>query len=193
MNRIEYLLGVVAEEATETAQAALKALRFGLDDHHPDNDIPNREKLVIEYNQLQASMQLLDEAMVMSGLKSLVLNGRRDIRDLKQVNVLRWAERSIENGTLSEPLFPNGRLPLTERDVLPSEVLNERVALWTDLPTRVQNILACENIVFVKDLLNCSEVDILKMPHAGGVTLTDIKSALNKRGLYLRPYHLPRR
>lgn len=54
MNTLEYLLGCIGEEGGEIAIATSKAVRFGLDDCHPDRpDGPtNRERLVDELNDL---------------------------------------------------------------------------------------------------------------------------------------------
>lgn len=38
MNTTEHLLVVLGEECAEVQQNIAKALRFGLDDHHPDKN-----------------------------------------------------------------------------------------------------------------------------------------------------------
>lgn len=54
MNRQQYLLGKLAEEASEIAQIALKAQQFGLDSVCPYNGETNKALLNKEYNDLWA-------------------------------------------------------------------------------------------------------------------------------------------
>lgn len=62
MNRKEHLLTILSEECNEVAQAVSKALRFGLQDHHPKNNNKTNENLIIEeYIQLVGTMNLLIE------------------------------------------------------------------------------------------------------------------------------------
>lgn len=51
MNKLEYLLGCLAEEGGEIVQAACKANRFGLYDKHPKRgDTTNEQDIVAEFN-----------------------------------------------------------------------------------------------------------------------------------------------
>ncbi len=59
MNREEHLLTILAEECGETIQVASKALRFGLNDGYPDQEITNAEDLVNEFNDILAVMEIL--------------------------------------------------------------------------------------------------------------------------------------
>lgn len=61
MNRIEHLLTCLAEEAAEVAQAATKALRFGLDDGYPGSGRTNAQDIAKELNDLIAVAELLEE------------------------------------------------------------------------------------------------------------------------------------
>lgn len=61
MNREQYLLGKIAEEAAEVAQIALKAQQFGFDSFHPDDpDTTNLDLLRGELNDLLAVVGMLD-------------------------------------------------------------------------------------------------------------------------------------
>ncbi len=63
MNRLEHLLWILAEECAETAQRASKAARFGLAETQPEQPYSNAERLVHEYADLVATMEMLaDEA-----------------------------------------------------------------------------------------------------------------------------------
>ena len=60
MIREENLMVVAAEECNELAKELMKALRFGADGCHPDEpDITNSERILIEYTQLRAVMDML--------------------------------------------------------------------------------------------------------------------------------------
>jgi hypothetical protein len=59
MNKVEYLLICLMEEAAEIQQAAAKALRFGLDNHHPDRMETNAQELQKELTDLDATRSML--------------------------------------------------------------------------------------------------------------------------------------
>lgn len=67
MNRLEHILTVIAEEASEAAQEACKCLRFGPDTKHETQTSTNLERLRVEYSQLVGMMQLLDKELVRVG------------------------------------------------------------------------------------------------------------------------------
>lgn len=62
MNKTQYLLCKLAEEASEVAQIALKAQQFGLDEVYPKVGLRNSERLTQELNDLMASITMLVEA-----------------------------------------------------------------------------------------------------------------------------------
>ena len=60
MNRKQYLLSKLAEEANEVAQMALKCQQFGFDDRYPDNTSEkNSERLINELIDLQGIISML--------------------------------------------------------------------------------------------------------------------------------------
>jgi len=61
MNRVDHLLAVLAEESGEIVQDAMKALRFGLDGTSPITKESNRNRLIQEYNDLLAVVEMLQE------------------------------------------------------------------------------------------------------------------------------------
>lgn len=61
MKEEENLLITVSEECAEIQQAVSKSLRFGLDNHHPTRMKSNAEEVLIEYYQLSAMIELLQE------------------------------------------------------------------------------------------------------------------------------------
>lgn len=65
MNRIEHLLTILVEECVETSQRATKALRFTLDEVQPGQEMTNAERLVYEFNDIVAIMEMLyDEELI---------------------------------------------------------------------------------------------------------------------------------
>lgn len=61
MTKIEYLLICLMEEAAEIQQAAAKALRFGLANHHPDRKATNCMELSREIGDLHAVTEMLNK------------------------------------------------------------------------------------------------------------------------------------
>lgn len=82
----EHFLACLAEEAGEVVQAVGKILRFGLDDKHPKTgDVPNRELLAREIDDLIGVARLLR----MEGLVR-VQNENHQIN--KMGKVIHWYE-----------------------------------------------------------------------------------------------------
>lgn len=60
MTRGEYLMVVAAEECAEIQENISKAIRFGVDNHHPDKpDTTNSYQILKEFNQLKAVIDML--------------------------------------------------------------------------------------------------------------------------------------
>lgn len=59
MNRLDHLLVITGEEAAEVTKEAAKCLRFGVNEIYPAIGITNIARLVIEFNQLYAMMEML--------------------------------------------------------------------------------------------------------------------------------------
>ena len=62
MNAEQYLLGCLAEECAELAQAASKAVRFGLDVRWPGKPTVNREDIAAEFNDVLGVLELMEES-----------------------------------------------------------------------------------------------------------------------------------
>jgi DNA-directed RNA polymerase subunit alpha len=54
-----------------------------------------------------------------------------------------------------------------------------------ELTVRSANCLKAENIYYIGDLVQCTEVELLKTPNLGKKSLTEIKDVLQSRGLHL--------
>lgn len=61
MKRQDHLLTIAAEECMEVGQRATKALRFGLDEIQPGQDLSNADRLLQEYADLVGVLLMLAE------------------------------------------------------------------------------------------------------------------------------------
>lgn len=102
MNPTEHVLTCVAEECSEVAQIALraaqaanKALRFGLDDGYPETDRTNQADLVREVNDLLGALEGLQEL----GIELPGLFDREAI-DAKKERIKKWMDFAERQGTL---------------------------------------------------------------------------------------------
>lgn len=59
MNRKEHLLQIVSEECNEVGQRASKAIRFGLSEVQTGQELNNAQRLIYEFNDLVAVMDML--------------------------------------------------------------------------------------------------------------------------------------
>lgn len=61
MKKEEHLLVCLSEECAEIIKAVDKSLRFGLDDHHPNESASNYDRLEYELNDLYGVVELLSD------------------------------------------------------------------------------------------------------------------------------------
>lgn len=61
MNKIEHLLTIMNEEAAEIAKEGSKCLRFGVDEIYKPIGISNAERVKVEFNDLLAVIEMLQE------------------------------------------------------------------------------------------------------------------------------------
>lgn len=94
MNKQEYLLTCLAEEASEISHAVAKALRFGLEDVSPDTGMTNRDQIIKEFHDLFAVFEMLE---LLEQLDYNMLNE-------KQEKVEYWMEYSKSKGCLEEEI-----------------------------------------------------------------------------------------
>ena len=95
MNRTEYLLTCLAEEAVEVAQRATKAKRFACDEVQPGQEMSNTQRIRQELSDLIAVAEMLEEAGVP------VLPLEVDAIDRKKAKVAAFMEYSRSCGALS--------------------------------------------------------------------------------------------
>lgn len=100
MNRDEYLMVVASEECAEIQYNISKAIRFGVDNHHPDKpEVTNGYQIMKEYYQLMAVMGMLAS----SGYVPEISKTDVDKIYFEKVDaVKKWMEYSMEIGKVSE-------------------------------------------------------------------------------------------
>jgi NTP pyrophosphatase (non-canonical NTP hydrolase) len=103
MTRVEHLLTIVAEECCEVAHRASKALRFGLDEVQPGQDLTNAQRVAYEYADLVAVMIMLSRHC--PDVKPDLDNGALEAKRLK---VEKFIAHSEDVGTLVEPAPARG-------------------------------------------------------------------------------------
>lgn len=98
MTREQYLLVCLMEEAAEIQQLAAKALRFGLDNHHPDSTEPNYATLRKELIDFDAVRYMLaQEALFDTGVVHKSIDMMPKIEKLNK-----WMDISIAEGILAK-------------------------------------------------------------------------------------------
>ena len=97
MNLLQHLLVKLSEECSEVIKEAMKMVLFGPGDHNPDdpNKIPNLERIYKELDDLQATIQMLNDTGF--GYEP----NERNILD-KKVKVIKYLEYSITRGMTEE-------------------------------------------------------------------------------------------
>lgn len=79
MKKNEYLALVALEECSEVQQALAKGMRFGFEDTHPErSSLTNGDEVLIEFYQLTAMIEELQQKGLLKELSS------SDIADIKQ-------------------------------------------------------------------------------------------------------------
>jgi hypothetical protein len=88
----------MAEECLEVAHRCTKALRFGLGEIEPGQYLPNSDRIVSEYADLQSIAKMLTEA------GSLPQHNHLDFAmEAKRAKIERFLQYSKECGTLDAP------------------------------------------------------------------------------------------
>lgn len=96
MTRLQHLLVCLTEECAEVAQAATKALRFGLDDINPHLNITAESQLTLELIDLKTVVEMLIQEGV-----SLQHEDEFNLMNLKEAKVEKFLKFSHERGQLT--------------------------------------------------------------------------------------------
>lgn len=98
MNRQEHLLTILGEEGVEVAQRCTKALRFGLSEIQPGQELTNAQRIRGEYIDLLAVMRMLVE----DGAIEPVTDDDLPVMEQKRQKVEKFLVYSRECGTLTD-------------------------------------------------------------------------------------------
>jgi len=101
MNRTEHLLCCLAEECNEVGQRVSKALRFGLSEIQPGQPLTNAERIVGEFLDLVAIIEMLEDENVL--IIGTISPATIEEKKAKVEKFMRYAE---EQGALSSPSSP---------------------------------------------------------------------------------------
>ncbi len=93
MNKQELLLTVVGEECAEVHQRCSKALRFGMSEIQSEQKLSNKDRILLEFNDLVAAMELLFDC------KSTDLIDERKLH-AKKVKIEKYLQYSLGLGTV---------------------------------------------------------------------------------------------
>jgi hypothetical protein len=97
MTRTEHLLSCLSEECAEVAQRVSKALRFGLTEIQPGQELTNAERIVLELADLSAVIELLEEAGALKRPGNI-----RTLIEEKKAKIEKFFELSRRLGTLTD-------------------------------------------------------------------------------------------
>ena len=98
MNESEHILICIAEECAEIQKAVSKALRFGLDDRHPNSNQTNKDDLAFEIADLLGAIEMAQDYGIIPD------HGEEKIRShmqAKKENILKFMNYAETGGTLT--------------------------------------------------------------------------------------------
>lgn len=113
MTRTEHLLSIVAEECSEVAQRATKALRFGLHETQPGQSFSNAVRIMREYYDLVSVLEMLQDDGELPTLSQdrAVLIENHGIQIEKYLSYSRECGTLQESGTANASPMPNSTTP----------------------------------------------------------------------------------
>ncbi len=96
MNEMENLLATISGECSKLSEVTSKALRFGLNNHHPNSNVTNAEHIMEEYYCLSALIECLQ---LRANIPLFDDNKIESIKRDKIADMVRWQQGSIKEGT----------------------------------------------------------------------------------------------
>lgn len=88
------LLVILMEECDETSQRASKAIRFTLEEVQPSQELTNAQRIVYEFNDILAVMELMQERGMISNMFD------REAIDKKKAKVQKYLAYSEQLGAV---------------------------------------------------------------------------------------------
>jgi len=96
MNKTEHLISCLIEECAEIQKAATKSLRFGLDDHSPDEPaLVNANRVAGECADLIAVIEMLEDLGIIPIVRS------PDAIQKKKDKIAKYMKYAKERGTMT--------------------------------------------------------------------------------------------
>lgn len=104
MTETEHLLDCITEECAEIIQRVSKALRFGLREVQPGQDLTNEQRIVAEFHDLRGVLEMLHaRGLLLATDDGLLANhDQRDAINAKKHKVRKFLDYSRSLGTLTE-------------------------------------------------------------------------------------------
>lgn len=97
MTETEHLLACLAEECVEVAQRATKAMRFGLKEVQPGQELDNAQRIAEELHDLEGVLMMLYQRGVLKKPDALTALTRATTKAAKVEKFMRYAR---ERGAL---------------------------------------------------------------------------------------------
>jgi len=98
MDESEHILVCIAEECAEIQKAVSKALRFGLDDRHPNSKQTNRDDLTYEIADLLGVIEMARDYGIIPDHSE---EKTRVLMQAKKENILKFMNYAETGGTLT--------------------------------------------------------------------------------------------
>lgn len=114
MNRQEHILTIAAEECSEVAHRISKALRFGLGEIQPGQNLTNGQRIMIEFHELLATFEMLMDEFP----QHLYTGPFLPPLDEKQARIEKFLMFSVRCGTLDIGAVPYSEpMPASSHEV----------------------------------------------------------------------------
>lgn len=123
ISREKYFLTVLGEEASEIAQVASKAIRFGLDNVSPYNGLTNKKSIIQEVNDLMAIIWELNDVY------GLEFSLDRQHQENKRLKVSEQHKKLFGGGSPSPiPTPPPKKNKMTVKETINTDLQSKQVA-----------------------------------------------------------------
>lgn len=123
MNLQQYILLLISEESGEIAKAASKAIRFGLNEHHPEDPLrlTNKERIANEFIDLIATLfitNILGIEICPTLIENALHSEHKDKIIAKIHHIVKFMKASIYEGQLNVPLVDIRKIDNKIQDTL---------------------------------------------------------------------------
>lgn len=105
MNRLQYLLTMLSEEADEIGKLCAKSQRFGLNSVNPETGLSNHLAMHLELNDLMAIVGQLNKEFNLGFVED------ENLKEAKIKKMAKYEEFSIQEGFLDNGPVPSHMYP----------------------------------------------------------------------------------